>query len=255
MPSLQFLGTGSAFTVGDGNWQSNMLLTASTGKHLLIDCGSDARFSLFEVGKTAKDLDGVYISHLHADHVGGLEWLAFSTYFGHEKKRLKLYCEESLVQPLWEHVLQGGLSSIQGVDATLATYFDIYPLSSSDSYSWENISFQLFQTVHVVSKYHIIPSFGLVFEIGNKKIFLTTDAQHSPSQIDEMYEEADLIFHDCETTTKKSGIHAHYSELQQLPEHIKKKMWLYHYHPGKLPPAEADGFLGFIKKGQLFELG
>jgi len=30
-------------------------------------------------------------------------------------------------------------------------------------------------------------------------------------------------------------------------------MWLYHYQDGELPAAVADGFAGFVAKGQVFE--
>jgi hypothetical protein len=32
-------------------------------------------------------------------------------------------------------------------------------------------------------------------------------------------------------------------------------MWLYHYSDGLLPDAVADGFLGFARPGQVFDLG
>ena len=31
-------------------------------------------------------------------------------------------------------------------------------------------------------------------------------------------------------------------------------MWLYHYSPGPLPDACAEGFLGFVRRGQSFDL-
>ena len=41
---LTFLGSGSAFTIEDDNFQSNLLLEdLATGKKLLIDCGSNIR--------------------------------------------------------------------------------------------------------------------------------------------------------------------------------------------------------------------
>ncbi len=67
---LIFLGTGSAFTLE--NYQSNMLVESPEGL-LLIDCGGDARHSLARQGWTALDITDIYISHLHADHIGGLE--------------------------------------------------------------------------------------------------------------------------------------------------------------------------------------
>ncbi|CAA9435206.1 MAG: Ribonuclease Z, partial [uncultured Phycisphaerae bacterium] len=69
---LTFLGTGSAFTLA--NYQSNMLLEDS-GKRLLIDCGGDARHAMAAAGYKAADVDALYVSHLHADHIGGIEWL------------------------------------------------------------------------------------------------------------------------------------------------------------------------------------
>jgi hypothetical protein len=64
---------------------------------------------------------------------------------------------------------------------------------------------------------------------------------------------ADIIFHDCETASVKSGVHAHYTELLTLSETIRNKIWLYHYNPGALPDAKKDGFRGFVKKGQCFD--
>ena len=83
---LTFAGTGSAFCMAADNFQSNMVLeTTPSGEdrpqRLLIDCGSDARHSLRNLGFMPNDFDGVYISHLHSDHIGGLEWMALANYF------------------------------------------------------------------------------------------------------------------------------------------------------------------------------
>lgn len=64
---------------------------------------------------------------------------------------------------------------------------------------------------------------------------------------------ADVIYHDCETSPFKSGVHAHYNDLKTLPSATKAKMWLYHYQPGEKPDALADGFLGYATKGQSYD--
>lgn len=83
MATLRFLGVGAAFA-GRELGQSNMLLE-SNGKRLLIDCGNRIQDMLEDhAGISKKELhqiDGVYISHVHADHVGGLEYLGFCTHF------------------------------------------------------------------------------------------------------------------------------------------------------------------------------
>ena len=65
-----------------------------------------------------------------------------------------------------------------------------------------------------------------------------------------------MIFHDCETSPFKSGVHAHYDELKTLKNDVKNKMWLYHYQPNTLTEekVQQDGFAGFIKKGLDFDI-
>src|SRR5215213_4499990 len=109
---LTFIGTGSAFTMS--GFQSNMVLEDSAGGRLLIDCRGDARHALAKAGLGAKDIDGLYVSHLHADHIGGIEWLGFSRYFGKGNKP-ELFINERLATTLWEHSLRGGMASHQGV--------------------------------------------------------------------------------------------------------------------------------------------
>lgn len=248
---LIFAGSGSAFTLK--NYQSNMIIETDHGKKLLLDCGSDIRFSLDRLGITHADIDSVYISHLHADHVGGLEWLGFSTKFDPQCRKPHLYISRFLKQELWSNVLSGGMHSLQGEVADLDTYFEVHSIRQNGSFLWEDTEFQLVQTVHIIDGFSIVPSFGLLFTINGIKTFLTTDTQFSPEQIKNFYDMADLIFQDCETGKFESGVHAHYDKLKTLPEEFKKKMWLYHYQDGELPDAKADGFLGFITMGHVFD--
>jgi len=249
---LIFLGSGSAFTVGGDNYQSNMMLVSPRGKRMLIDCGSDARFALFDLGLNHRDISDIYISHLHADHVGGLEWIAFTSIFDQPRHRIKLHAAEVLYKPLWENVLCGGLSSLQGKEPSFDIFFDLHPIRDNSSFEWEGIRFSIVQTIHALCGYKILPSYGIKFTSGKHKVFITTDTQFAPHQIIDFYEEATVIFQDCETAQFASGVHAHYNELITLPDHIKNKMWLYHYQPGPLPNAKKDGFIGFVAKGQSF---
>lgn len=250
---LIFIGSGSAFTVGSNNYHSNMLLTNNDGQHLLIDCGSDARFSLHEIGLSYADIQDVYISHLHADHVGGLEWLAFTHKFDPKCNKPNLYLCDKLVKKLWKHVLSGGLCSLQVEEATIHSYFNVHAVEENGNFHWHDLEFRIVQSVHFLSGFTIMPSYGLLFTLNGTRIFITTDTQFAPNQIMDFYKIADVIFHDCETAPVKSRVHAHYEELKTLPAEIKKKMWLYHYNPGKLPDAKKDGFQGFASKGQVFE--
>ncbi|MFZ2316029.1 MAG: MBL fold metallo-hydrolase [Gammaproteobacteria bacterium] len=251
---LIFIGAGSAFTSHCGNYNSNMLLIdEENNEKLLIDCGSDARHALTDLGYCYKDISSVYISHLHADHAGGLEWLALTTKFDPSADRPSLYANRSIIKNLWDNTLSGGLSTIQGIKATLDSFFKVHEVENDGSFIWNDVQFQTVQTVHIVANFVFMPSYGLIFTINGTKIFITTDTQFAPSQLRDIYRDVDVIFHDCETTAVASGVHAHFKDLVTLDESIKSKMWLYHYNPGELPDAKAYGFLGFVKRGQIFE--
>lgn len=248
---LLFLGSGSAFTLGD-NYQASMLLKHDNGQNFLIDCGSDSRWSLNEQKLTYKDIHNIYVSHLHSDHVGGLEWLALVTKFDPACDKPNLYISDTMVGDLWNHVLSGGLRSIENVEANLETFFTIHPIKDNGSFIWQGIEMKLVKTIHYKSGSTVMPTYGLFFTVNGCKIYISADSQFTPDLLAEYYNEADIIFHDCETSPTPTHVHANYKDLITLPEKIKKKMWLYHYNPGPLPKAIEDGFKGFVKKGQSF---
>lgn len=255
---IKFIGVGSAFTTPE-YYQSNMLVTVRSGKKMLLDCGSDARFALSECNinnyNLGDEIDAIYISHLHADHIGGMEWLAFNTYFGPKRVKPKLFMEAQLMDQMWNNSLRGGLGCIEGKEMHLSDYFKCRPLSCNASFLWEGIGFTLVEMPHVITEGRNHNSYGLVVKAERYKgssVFITMDTHFQPDCIAAISEKVRLIFHDCETSRYKSIIHTHYEDLCTLHAEIKQKMWLYHYQPNPDYNPEADGFKGFVKKGQEF---
>lgn len=253
MTKLLFLGSGSAFTVGADNYQSNILLIHEQGDRLLIDCGSDIRLSLHAAGFSYLDITDIYISHLHSDHVGGMEYMAFTTKFDPRCQKPNLYISKDIAGTLWQNTLSGGLTSLQGDISDLESFFEVHKIAKNGHFNLQEIQFELVRTIHVDTGYYLMPSYGLFFELNGRKIFLTTDTQLQLEKMQDYYDRADIIFHDCETSKFPTPVHSHYNDLVKLPAEIKQKMWLYGYQPGPLPDATAAGFLGFVKRGQTFE--
>ncbi len=248
---ILFLGVSSSLTVGDKKFQSNMLLESTDGHKMLIDCGTDIRHSLLEQGVSHADIDAVYISHLHADHVGGLEWLGFSKLFI-DKIRPALYISPDQRNKLWNNVLSGGMSTLENQAANLASFFDVQSVDQQ-CFKWENHVFQLIKTEHSMNNGVLLPAYGLLVTGDSKTIFISTDTCFCPALLEPIYKQADIIFHDCETSPSPSGQHAQYVDLKTLEPAIKTKMWLYDYNDGPLPDAKKDGFRGFVVQGQCFE--
>ncbi|WP_058533051.1 MBL fold metallo-hydrolase [Legionella saoudiensis] len=251
---LLFLGTASGLGSDLLNYQSNMLLLTDNGKKLLIDCGTDIRFSLTKANYTAAEIDAVYISHLHADHVGGMEWFALQRKFVSQNGKPTLIIHEQLADMLWEHSLSGGLKTLNEVDATLNDFFSVQAIPNGQIFEWEGLRLNLIKTVHVHSNGCLMPSYGLDIAYQGKKFFITADTQFTPDHLKQYYEEATIVFHDCETLAAPSGVHAHFDQLTTLAPEIRAKMWLYHYNDGVLPEVGPHGFRGFARCGQIIDL-
>lgn len=249
---LKFLGSGSAFTVGFWNYQSNIFLENDKKELLFIDCWIDIRFSLNEIWYSYKNVKYVYISHLHMDHAGWLEYVWFTRKFDKTCDKANLYLHHSMVPTIWDNFLSGCMKSLQWEEAILETFFDVNPIKDNWFFIWDNIKFYIVQTIHVIDWYTIIPSYWLIFKVNWKKIFISSDTQFIPHILYPIYNEADIIFHDCEISKIKTYVHSHYEDLITLPENIKNKMWLYHYQPIDLPDAKKDWFLWFVIKWQEF---
>ena len=241
------------------------MLITHNGKNLLIDAGTDIRFSLRDVGLSYKDINAIYLTHCHSDHVGGFEYLAFTTYFDPScTEKIQLFGNSKLLRLAWNNSLKGGLESVQVKVLNLNDYFDVCMIPDNGSFIWQDIKFRIVQSVHIMNGFCIVPTYGLMIEYKGKTIYYTGDVQCNPNQIKDFYDKSDLIIQDCETAYK-SGVHAHYSELTELNEKIRNKMYLVHFQDNILDKeghlleewkekAKNNGFLGFVSKWQELEL-
>ncbi|MDM8551284.1 MBL fold metallo-hydrolase [Desulfobacterales bacterium HSG2] len=206
-------------------WQSNFLIEFDTpGKRgktpyrLLLDIGGDVRHALKFLGLTSSDIDGVYISHAHNDHIGGMEYLGLTTLFNPfytpaKKKWLgdqfiasKLFLEQEwwhgppanakpdifihrkVLEPL-RRAVGPGLDTVQGVpNVTLKTYFDIHLIGKQEDGQTKR---QIFHdgaghwtvtpvfTMHVISSSEEMASYGISLQHSDGyNILMPTDTQH-----------------------------------------------------------------------------
>lgn len=100
---LIFLGTGNAF--GDSGDHPAAYLVQHGDYKTLLDCGPSTLPLLYKAGGTPKDLTGVYISHLHQDHWGGLPHVYLDDYyFSKRKEPLPIYGPRGLKAKLEEMI-------------------------------------------------------------------------------------------------------------------------------------------------------
>ncbi|WEK52912.1 MAG: MBL fold metallo-hydrolase [Candidatus Cohnella colombiensis] len=234
---LRMLGTGSAFSKVFYN--TNALLTKNE-QTLMIDCGNTAPRALYELGISLSEIDAVLISHIHADHIGGLEEFAFQMKFLHGRMP-KLYIADVLVEPLWENALKGGL--YQEEFPSLEHYFDVYPMKPGVIYEvLPDLKIKLIQTRHIPSK----ASFSLII---NEGFYYSADAIFDQEMLLslERDEQIKLFFHDCQLHPP-GAVHACLSQLLTLPSSIQEKMYLMHYGDDQKEFIGRTGLMQFIEQ-------
>lgn len=245
---MTFVGVGNGLAPQFGN--NNVLLEGD--ELALLDCGSLTPARLFEEG-VLRRVRHFLVTHVHADHVGGLELVAhLNRYFYRERPHL--YFHEDLWTELWDETLRGGLERSQDGEgnperASLADYFELHHLDDEDPVAripgLPPITFV--PTLHVAGK----PAFSLYL---GEDIYYSSDSQLSPPPQGLHGQPLRAIFQDCQIQGGKANVHATYEELKQLPPELKRITHLMHFTPGfeKLD-ALADGFAGFVQPGQRFE--
>ncbi|MDA0747691.1 MAG: ribonuclease Z, partial [bacterium] len=170
----------------------------------------------------------------HADHIGGIEELAFYCKYLAGGKKPNLYLPEALCETLWEHSLKGGLEDTFNKANTLEDYFNVH--LANPHFEIEDIPFDIVPTFHVPEKFCC----GLKI---NNHIFFSGDTQYDPDMVTRHGTEADIIFHDCQFAP--GGIHANLDELASLPESLRSKTWLMHYPDDATQYEQKAGSLGF----------
>ena len=236
---IEFLGTGNAWSKPPRNYNTSAMVTCGENK-LLLDCGSLVPLALKNKNIHLKDISDVFISHLHGDHVYGLEELAiYNRFVAGTKSTLwlpeLLFTEFSGIQgeDIWHNCLRASLEThIKMPDNStrqlqLEDYFNIVTLTPGKTYFVNDIPIEIFPVKHIIKK----PSFGLLID---NQIAYTADTIFDMAMLDFLLERGiHTIFHDVNfEPPTENMVHATYEELKSLPEHIRKKIYLMHFDDG-----------------------
>jgi ribonuclease BN (tRNA processing enzyme) len=257
---IAFIGCGTAF--GKELYNNNFIIIKGE-THLLVDFGmTGPRALCMSTGLSVSDIGNLFITHSHADHIGGLEYLALQNRYYSQtvlnKPKLRMIITKEYQKILWERSLRGGMewneSSAQGVQLKFEDYFEaVRPKLISKSprltleIDFEGLHLEIFGTNHIPdnakNQNEAFLTYGLFID---NKVLITGDTKFDIDLLNYYGPKSEVIFHD--TSFENNPVHPSINDLKKLPKQLKKKMYLMHYGDN-WKEQKVDDFAGLVKQG------
>jgi len=240
--SLVMLGTGSAFAK---TYYNNNALVTCNGFNLMLDCGHTAPKALHQLNIDLESVDGIFISHLHADHIGGLEEVAFRSMYN-AKKKLSLFLPETLIDTIWENSLKGTLENKNDNITALSDYFNVVPVyERSPVQICDGFVLELVPTVHIPGK----PSYGVFM---NGYLYYSSDSILDIGTLERLRDRGCRhIMHECQLHSP-GFVHATLESLLTLPEDLQRMTYLMHYDDDMESFIGRTGSMTFIRQHETY---
>lgn len=219
--ALRFLGVGSSQAVELGS--ASAVIEHDDAPVLMIDCGQEALTAYIK--RYAQAPMALFITHVHMDHVAGLERLFYKVYFDPALRgKVRLYVPAAIVPHL-----QSRLAEYPGVIAEGgANWWDGFQLIPVTRGFWHaGRWFEVFPVRHHLPD----TAFGLRLP---GALVWTGDTRPIPEMLARFADAGELVAHDCalEGNPSHSGI----ADLErEYPPALLARCVLYHY------ASQADG--------------
>lgn len=238
---LTFLGVGNAGALDLGN-SSAVLETADGLPLLLIDCGPSV-LSAF-AGRYGSLPKAIFITHLHFDHVGGLENLFFRLASRAEQASLvRLFVPVPIVDRLHQRLADDACQLAEGG----VNFWDFFQLIPVGGQFW--LGGRLFD-VFEVSHHAYRSAFGLAL---SSYFVYTGDTRPIPEALARYAAGGEQVFHDCAL----SGNPAH-TGIDDLARYysseLRERLVAYHYESVAAGDALETAGLRVAKPFQTFPL-
>jgi ribonuclease BN (tRNA processing enzyme) len=245
---LFVLGVGDTFSE---KHVTHALLLEHDGFRLAIDCPDSYRRVLRQARDRGADpavldlfgIDDVLVTHIHGDHMNGLEGFAYFKHFA-QQKRVRLHTVAPVREGLWEGRLGLSMGQLWNGTAYRTLGFDDY-------FAWSEVG--LTRETHIgpftvrarLTKHHV-PTSALLVEAGGRRVGISSDTAFDPSLIT-FLSGADLIVHE----TNYGPAHTAYADLLTVDSLIRKRMRLIHY-PDEFDVVGSE--IPALVEGQVIEI-
>jgi ribonuclease BN (tRNA processing enzyme) len=206
---LQFVGCGDAFGSG-GRFNTCFHLTGRNF-NVLIDCGASSLVALNKLAINRNDIEIIFLTHFHADHVGGVPpFLLEANYVVKREQALTIVGPPSLKSRFGD-IMDVGFPGTKSLELHFPLQLKELEIGTRNEFGGLRLT-----PFHVKHDDRAGPCLGFRFEAEGKVFAYSGDTEWTDAVIDIGYE-ADLFI--CEAFSRSKPVPTHMA-LSQLEPHL-----------------------------------
>jgi ribonuclease BN (tRNA processing enzyme) len=212
---LQFVGCGDAF--GSGGRFNTCFHLVGNEINALIDCGASSLVALNKLAIKRNDIDIIFVSHFHADHVGGVPSFILEASHVLKRDRPLIIAGPPGLKARFPELMEAAFPGTKTMQ--LRFPLTLRELEIGRRGEIGPISVTPF---HVVHDDRAGPCLGFRFEAGEKVIGFSGDTEWTDALID-IGRDADLFI--CESYMREKSVKTHMvlTALEQNLRQIRPK--------------------------------
>jgi ribonuclease BN (tRNA processing enzyme) len=208
---LQFVGCGDAF--GSGGRFNTCFHLVGRGINALIDCGASSLVSMNKLAINRTDIDTIFITHFHEDHIGALPFLLLESNYVLKRQRPLTIVGPPSLKSRFPEIMKVAFPGSEALELS-------FPLTLRELDVGKRNEFGPIRLIphHVVHDDRAGPCLGFRIEAEGKVLAFSGDTQWTESLID-IGRDADLFI--CEAYTRDKPVTGHMA-LSLLERHLDK---------------------------------
>ncbi len=208
---LQFVGCGDAF--GSGGRFNTCFHLVGREINALIDCGATSLVAMNKLAINRNDINVIFISHFHADHIGGLPFFILESHYVLKRQRGLTVAGPPGLKSRYSDIMEVAFPGTKAVEWS-------FPLTLSELEIGRrsDIGNVRITPFHVSHDDRAGPCLGFRIEAEGKVIAFSGDTQWTKAIVD-IGRDADLFI--CEAYTRDKPISSHMA-LNLLERHLAR---------------------------------
>ena len=212
---LQFVGCGDAF--GSGGRFNTCFHLVGRGINALIDCGATSLVAMNKLAINRNDIDVIFLTHFHADHVGGVPFFLLEANYVLKRERELTIAGPPSLKSRYPQIMDVGFPGTQALELRFPLTLRELKIGGGNEVGGLRVT-----PFHVVHDDRAGPCLGLRFEAEGKVIAYSGDTQWTDALID-IGREADLFICEAFTRDKPIATHMALSSLERHLDQIRPK--------------------------------